>query len=110
MVSSRTDVEEGVVNYKGTLKHLYEVGGDGGCVEAGGVEAGTPMKIRNFSVVYILFTCSVPCGAHMWKLALMELRRILHCCISVRVLVLRWQWSLLAKYSFQCTNFCLKKL
>ena len=53
---SRMDVEEGIVNYKGTQNHLYE-GGEGRCVAAGAVEAGTPMRIRNFSVVYI-FSCA----------------------------------------------------
>lgn len=44
------------MNYKGTQNHLYE-GGEGRCVGAGGVEAGTPTRIRNFSVVYI-FSCA----------------------------------------------------
>lgn len=65
MFSSRMDVEDGIVNYKGTLNHLYE-GAEGRCVKVGVVEAGTPMRMRNFSVVYIssraAFRVEFTCG------------------------------------------------
>lgn len=94
------------MNYKGTQNHLYE-GGEGGCVEAGGVEAGTPMGIETSLLFTFFHVQHSVWGSHV-ETCTNELRRILHCCISVQVLVLRWQWSLLAKYFFQCANFCLK--
>lgn len=45
-----------------------------------------------------LYLVGFPCG----NLHYNELRRILPCCMSVQVLVLRWQWPLLAKCSFVC--------
>lgn len=45
-----------------------------------------------------LYLVGFPCG----NLHYNELRRILPCYISVQVLVLRWQWPLLAKYWFVC--------
>lgn len=45
-----------------------------------------------------LYLVGFPCG----NLHYNELRRILPCYISVQVLVLRWQWPLLAKYQFVC--------
>lgn len=64
--SGRRDVEEGIVNYKGTRNHLYEGRGEGRCVRVGVVEAGTPMRIGNFSVVYIFsraaFRVGFTCG------------------------------------------------
>lgn len=55
MLSSRMDVEEGVVNYKGTQNHIYE-GGEGRCVGVGG-EVGTPMRIR-ISLLFTFFSCA----------------------------------------------------
>lgn len=105
MLSSRMDVEEGVVNYKGTRNPIYE-GGEGGCVGVGG-EAGMPMRIR-ISLLFTFFHVQHSVwGSHV-ETCTKELRRILYCCISVQVLVLQWQWSLLAKYFSQCVNFCLK--
>jgi len=96
---------EGIVNCKGTRRHLYE-GGEGRCAGVD-LEAGMPMRIEPS----LLFTfCPVQhslWGSHV-ETCTNELRRILHCYISVQVLVLRWQWSLLAKYSFRHADFCLK--
>lgn len=97
MFSSRMDIE-GLVNYKGTRNHLYE-GGEGGCVGVGGVEAGMPMRIEASLLFTFFHVQHSVWGSHV-ETCTNELRRILHCYISVQVLVLRWQWSLLAKYFF----------
>lgn len=79
---------EGIVNYKGTQRLLYE-GGEDRCAGVD-VETGMPMRIEPS----LLFTfCHVQhsmWGSHV-ETCTNELRRILHCYISVQVLVLRWQ-------------------
>lgn len=60
------------------------------------------IKIWEFSMFTFfnvhLYLVGFPCG----NLHYNELRRILPCYMSVQVLVLRWQWPLLAKYYFVC--------
>lgn len=101
--SSSINYDEGIMNYKGN--HWYEGG------RAGVSEWRLLRLARRWELETSLFTFfhvqHSMWGSHV-ETCTNELRRILHCCLSVQVLVLRWQWALLAKYFFHCANVCLK--
>lgn len=105
--SSRMDVEERVLWTIRELKTIYMKGGRAGVSGRGVLRLARRRELETSLLFTFFHVQHSVWGSHV-ETCTNELRRILHCCISVQVLVLRWQWSLLAKYFFQCANFCLK--